>query len=78
MVLDLNLSLFGQNGVVLKHVDHNRKLKYTQSFRDNLNEIEDPVIVKGTGKPYTKVIFKPDYKRFGIPKGLSQDMLNIE
>ena len=58
-------------------VDHNRKLKYTQSFRDNLNTIEDPVIVKGTGKPYTKVIFKPDYKRFGIPKGLSQDMLNL-
>ena len=55
-------------------VDHNRKLKYTQSFRDNLNTIEDPVIVKGTGKPYTKVIFKPDYKRFGIPKGLSQDL----
>ena len=42
-------------------VDHNRKLKYTQSFRDNLNTIEEPVIVKGTGKPYTKVVFKPDY-----------------
>ena len=26
--------------------DHNRKLKYTQNFRDNLNEIEKPVITK--------------------------------
>ena len=50
--------------------DHNRKLKYTQNFRDNLNEIEKPVITKSSGKPYTKVVFKPDYKRFGIPNGL--------
>jgi len=58
-------------------VDHNRKLKYTQSFRDNLNVIEDPVIVKGSGKPYTKVVFKPDYNRFGIPNGLSKNMIEL-
>ena len=58
-------------------VDHNRKLKYTQRFSDNLNVIEEPVITKGTGKPYTKVIFKPDYKRFGIPNGLSENMVKL-
>ena len=58
-------------------VDHNRKLKYTQSFRDNLNVIDEPVIVKGTGKPYTKVVFKPDYNRFGIPNGLSKNMIEL-
>ena len=58
-------------------VDHNRKLKYTQSFRDNLNIIDEPVIVKGTGKPYTKVVFKPDYNRFGIPNGLSKNMIEL-
>ena len=58
-------------------IDHNRKLKYTQSFRDNLNVIEEPVITKATGKPYTKVVFKPDYKRFGIPNGLSKNMVKL-
>ena len=57
--------------------DHNRKLKYTQNFRDNLNEIEKPVITKSSGKPYTKVVFKPDYKRFGIPNGLSKNMIEL-
>tara|TARA_A100001015_G_scaffold166123_1_gene184645 strand:- start:655 stop:4059 length:3405 start_codon:yes stop_codon:yes gene_type:complete len=46
--------------------DHIRKKKYTQYFRDNLNVIEPPTITKGTGKPYTKVTFKPDYKRLGL------------
>ena len=46
--------------------DHIRKKKYTQNFRDNLNVIEPPTITKGTGKPYTKVTFKPDYKRLGL------------
>jgi DNA topoisomerase-2 len=61
----------------IETVDHNRKLKYTQSFRDNLNVIEQPVIVKGNGKPYTKVVFKPDYNRFGIPNGLSKNMIEL-
>lgn len=58
-------------------VDHNRKLKYTQNFRDNLTVIEDPVITKVSGKPYTKVVFKPDYKRFGVPNGLSKNMVEL-
>ena len=29
------------------------------------------------GKPYTKVVFKPDYKRFGIPNGLSKNMIEL-
>ena len=61
-------------------VDHVRGLKYTQEFRNNLNEILPPVITKVKGaaaKPYTRVSFKPDYTRFGIPGGLTPNMIAL-
>ena len=60
----------------IETIDHVRKLKYTQSFNNNLDKIEKPVIKKCSSKPYTKITFKPDYKRFGID-GLNEDMKNI-
>ena len=50
----------------IETVDHVRGLKYKQEFFDNLNEIKKPSISKCKTKPYTKIIFKPDYKRYGI------------
>ena len=49
-------------------VDHIRGLKYIQEFHDNLDRIDPPKITKvaTTSKSYTKVSFKPDYKRFGV------------
>ena len=61
---------------MVETVDHTRKLKYTQYFRDNLTEIEKPTIKKCTTKPYTKIVFKPDYKRFGLA-GLGPDMTSL-
>ena len=62
----------------IETIDHTRGLKYTQEFRNNLNVIETPVITKvpKSTKPYTKVLFKPDYGRFGI-QGLTGDMLGL-
>jgi DNA topoisomerase-2 len=57
-------------------VDHVRGLKYVQEFRKNLDVIEPPTITKYPGKPYTKVSFKPDYRRFNLP-GLTPDMLGL-
>ena len=58
-------------------VDHVRGLKYVQEFRNNLDVITPPTITKcSSGKPYTKVSFKPDYRRFGID-GLTPDMLSL-
>ena len=58
-------------------VDHTRGLKYIQEFKNNLNELGTPKITKcTTSKPYTKVTFKPDYARFGVP-GITNDMLNL-
>lgn len=62
----------------IETIDHTRGLKYEQTFRNNLDIIADPIITKvpKTTKPYTKVLFKPDYSRFGI-HGLSPDMIGL-
>ena len=60
----------------IETVDHTRHLKYTQEFKNNLDIIEKPVITKSRVKPYTKISFKPDYKRLGIQK-LSDDMISL-
>jgi DNA topoisomerase-2 len=60
----------------IETIDHVRGLKYTQTFKQNLDEICEPVITKCKTKPYTKITFKPDYARLGIP-GLSSDMLAL-
>ena len=59
-------------------IDHTRGLKYVQEFHDNLNVIDPPTITKvsKSSKSYTKVLFKPDYTRFGL-RGLSRDMLAL-
>jgi len=49
-------------------VDHIRGLKYFQRYSNNLDVITPPVITKvpKTTKPYTRVVFTPDYRRFGL------------
>ena len=60
----------------IETVDHVRGLKYTQRFENNLNTIKEPSITKCKTKPFTKVTFKPDYKRLGL-SGLSKDMIDL-
>jgi DNA topoisomerase-2 len=60
----------------IETIDHIRGLKYTQEFKNNLDEIEKPTITKCKTKPYTKIVFKPDYKRLGIT-GLSSDFISL-
>jgi len=60
----------------IETVDHVRGLKYTQEFKNNLDEICKPVITKCKTKPYTKITFKPDYQRLGI-QGLTHDLIAL-
>ena len=61
----------------IETIDHVRGLKYTQEFKDNLNEICEPKVTKiKSNKPYTKIVFKPDYERFGI-QGITNDMYGL-
>ena len=71
--LVLIYSLWGK----IETVDHKRGLKYTQEFKDNLGTILPPKIRKcAKAKPYTKVSWLPDYKRFGIER-LTDDIFNL-
>lgn len=59
-------------------VDHVRGLKYVQEFKNNLSEIVPPIITKSKVKPYTRVSFRPDYARFGLPgNNLTADMIAL-
>jgi len=60
----------------IETVDHIRKKKYTQRFENNLTNILEPEIKNTNVRPYTKVTWLPDYKRFGIEK-LTDDMFNL-
>ena len=61
----------------IETVDHTRGKKYCQTFKDNLSVIGKPSIRKcEKSKPYTKVTFLPDYKRFGMDN-LTDDMYNL-
>ena len=50
--------------------------KYIQTFRNNLSVIDPPIISK-CQKDYTKIIFKPDFKRFGMKKLDDNDTFKI-
>ena len=57
-------------------VDHVRGLKYYQEFKNNLEVICPPKVTKCSGKPYTKITFKPDYARLGM-NGLTPDIIAL-
>ena len=62
----------------IETLDHRRGLMYTQEFKDNLDTICPPVIKKTKSlKPYTRITFKPDYARFGMPNGITSDMFSL-
>jgi DNA topoisomerase-2 len=59
----------------IETVDSTRKLKYTQTFSDNLNIISKPQIVSCSKASYTKVSFIPDYERLGT--NLTDEMISM-
>ena len=60
----------------IETVDSNTKLKYVQTFSDNMSKKSKPVITKCKSKPYTKITFQPDLKIFGLTK-LDNDTVSL-
>ena len=60
----------------IETVDFVRKLKFVQEYENNLSVIKPAKITKVSKKPYTKIQFKLDFKRFGV-KGITDDIFNI-
>jgi DNA topoisomerase-2 len=56
-------------------VDARKKLKYNQTFKNNLTEIEKPIIIDSKKESYTKVSFLPDYNYFKFK--LDDDFINL-
>lgn len=55
-------------------VDHVRKRKFTQEYRNNMSERDSPLIEeKCKEKPYTLIEFWPDYERFNGMETLDVD-----
>ncbi|OKL61497.1 DNA topoisomerase 2 [Talaromyces atroroseus] len=52
--------------------DSRQKRKYQQTWTDNMSKMGKAKITECKGDDYTKVTFKPDYKRFGM-EGMDDD-----
>ena len=60
----------------IETIDSKTGQKYIQTFKNNLDIIEEPIISKTKEKPYTCVRFKPDFKRFEI-EGFNDDFKGL-
>ena len=54
------------NKTEIETVDKKRGKKYKQTFSNNMSEKSNPIITSFSGKPYTKIIWYPDLKRFHL------------
>ena len=58
-------------------IDSYQKKKYIQTWSNNMDTKTKPKITKcSTGKPYTRITFRPDLKRFGMKK-LDDDIISL-
>lgn len=62
---------------MIETVDATRKKIYHQEFTNNMTEKTTPVVKYCAKKPYTSITFKPDYTRFNMKNGLTQDMYDL-
>lgn len=60
---------------IVETVDCQNKKKYIQTFKNNMKEKGKPKITSCSNKPYTKISYKADFKRFN-ETGLGKDLMN--
>jgi DNA topoisomerase-2 len=67
------------NKFIVETVDGESNKKYYQEFTDNMSNKTEPVVTKtkSSDKPYTKITYFPDFKRFGMKKGLTPDVIGL-
>ena len=61
---------------VVETIDSYRKLFFKQIFKNNMYDVEEPIVQKCSKIPYTKISFIPDYSRFGC-SGISDDLYSL-
>jgi DNA topoisomerase-2 len=55
-------------------VCHINQKKFKQEFTENMSNRSKPKITSYSSKPYTRITWLPDYKRFNMPNGLTDDI----
>jgi len=50
----------------IETVDSKRSKKFKQTFKNNMSDRSTAVITSCSGKPYTKIVWYPDFKRFSM------------
>lgn len=63
--------------LIIETVDVQRSLKYVQKMHSNNKVIDPPKVTKFSGKPYTKITFLPDYIKFGLNEGITDDIFSL-
>lgn len=60
-------------------VDAIEKKKFSMTLKRNMYDKSEPLIenLKGRINPYVKIKFIPDYQRFGMDDGLTDDMIDL-
>ena len=62
---------------IVEAVDCKQKIKYFQTFRNNMYDFDSPKITSCKDKEsYCKISYLPDYEKFGM-KGLTKDMHGV-
>ena len=64
------------NKFTIETVDSYNSKIFTQTFYENMTKRDQPIVVSFKKKPYTKITYTPDYKRFN-KSGLTDDMILI-
>jgi DNA topoisomerase-2 len=63
--------------MVVTVIDQSRGLKYKQTFKKNMTEVEKPIVIANKGKSSVQVIWTPDFKRFGMQQGIEDGMMRL-
>jgi len=61
----------------IETIDTKRKLKFKQTYSNNMRDKTKPSITKCSTKPYTKIRFLPDYIKLGLPNGITNDIMGL-
>ena len=61
----------------IETVDHYTNKLYIQQFKNNMTERSKPSIKTCNKQPYTLISFLPDYEKFGLKSGITDDIYNL-
>ena len=75
--LGAKLAIILSSTASVRTIDSVRGLEYFQEFSDNLSTIGTPVVKKTKVKSFTTIVIQPDFKRFGLTTGLTDDIMAL-